>query len=157
MDESARRRAVAAVPLAKKLLGRQAPTRQMGVGPPIFVGRGARRRLLADGGGLCSPGLWHTDSRLEPEGAMAELRQQLVQILHAYCDRDPGGARGFTERLLTGKVTSNPFDDQVIATGRRAIASASGPLGGYPAPPASAQTSEIQLSLLGRLARAVLF
>ena len=56
LAEAARRRTTAAVPLAKKLAGRQAPTKTWGRGDPVFVGRGARRRLLADGGGPLLPG-----------------------------------------------------------------------------------------------------
>ena len=38
----------------------------VGTGPALSVGRGARRRDMQDGGGLCSPGLWPPDKRRLP-------------------------------------------------------------------------------------------
>ena len=43
-----------------------------GVGPPLSVGRGSRRRELQDGGGLCSPGLWPPERRRHADAPIVE-------------------------------------------------------------------------------------
>ena len=52
-----RRAAGSGAKLKAALKARQRPTVTAGFGEPLFVGRGPTRRLLAEGGGLCSPGL----------------------------------------------------------------------------------------------------
>ena len=47
-----RRAAVKVSRVKRSIQERQKPTRQLGLGSPIFVGHGESRRLLADGAGL---------------------------------------------------------------------------------------------------------
>ena len=155
LAEASRRREAKPVPMARKLQGRQSPTRQAGVGSPVYVGRGARRRLFADGGGLCSPGLWHPDARLEPNNAGIQLREALVRSLFAFGESVPGGLPGLAGRLYTGQVEECPFDKPLLAAGRRAVEAAVGPHMLTVSPPEAVQPSEVDFLLLGSLARAL--
>lgn len=57
------------------------PTRQLGVGDPARVEKGGARRLLVDGGGLCSPGLWPPSRRAPPTPRGEAVRRQLEGAL----------------------------------------------------------------------------
>ena len=66
LEEAARRKMVAqANGTARKHLPPHSPSRTLGTGPPITVRSRGVTRLLCDGGGLCSPGLWPPERRLE--------------------------------------------------------------------------------------------
>ena len=55
--------------LKASLLERQWPSRAAGRGDPLFVGHGWQRRLLADGVGFCSPGMWPPSKRFPRPGS----------------------------------------------------------------------------------------
>ena len=69
-------------PLAGRALeaaDRRVLTVRAGLGEPVFIGSCDRLRLLADGGGLCSPGQWRPSRRLEPVGVAAGLRGEMLK------------------------------------------------------------------------------
>ena len=55
--EAVRRREAVGRGRPKVLEGREEPTANAGEGPPVYVYQGHLRRVLSEGGGLCSPGL----------------------------------------------------------------------------------------------------
>jgi len=83
-----------------------------GFGPPLCVGRGARRRELQDGGGLCSPGLWPPERRRHAAAPIVEaFRNDALASL-----RSLGAAtvkRAFAT-LAAGKATSSPFGPGLV-------------------------------------------
>ena len=55
-----------------------------GVGQALSVGRGARRRELQDGGGLCSPGLWPPNRRRYAVAPQVEaFRADILEAIRA--------------------------------------------------------------------------
>ena len=61
---AARSEALRNRPVKSKRVHTLVPTRICGIGPPVTVIKGDKERLLCDGGGLCSPGLWPPWRRL---------------------------------------------------------------------------------------------
>ena len=54
------------------------PSVFMGEGDPILVTKGISDRLLVDGGGLCSPGMWAPDKRRPTSKTAGHIRGQLT-------------------------------------------------------------------------------
>jgi len=90
-----------------------------GLGLPLFVGRGAKKREFQDGGGLCSPGLWPPARRRHlaapivtafREDALASLRGIGVESVK----------RAFAT-LATGKAVQSPFGVRMVAGLRRRL------------------------------------
>jgi len=86
---------------------------RMGLGQPLLVGRGAKKRELQDGGGLCSPGLWPPGKRRHVEApivtayredALASLRSLGVDAVK----------RSFAT-LATGKAVVSPFGERIVS------------------------------------------
>ncbi len=87
-----------------------------GVGPRLEIGSHSRRRVLCDGAGLCSLGLWPPWRR--PASLPAPLAEVRV-LLRQYLDELPRHL-GLTpeelfDRLAAGQVESNPFDCDTTA------------------------------------------
>ena len=80
------------------------PTRICGFGEPIFVGRGEDRRLLADGAGLCSPGLWPPERRFEPKGVALLVDKALSYELDRLGGRSGGGLLRVFSDLASGRL-----------------------------------------------------
>ena len=86
-----RRAAVRVSRVKLSIQARQKPTREAGIGPPIFVGHGESRRLLADGAGLCSPGLWPPERRRPLVGGGGPASR--CPSVRALCPRQHSGGR----------------------------------------------------------------
>ena len=95
--------------MGKATLARQAPTLLAGRGPPIMVGRGDTQRLLADGAGLCSPGLWRPQRRHPPTGIALELFRALSEELDLLASSTQGGLNRMLADIASGRVASDPF------------------------------------------------
>ena len=74
-----------------------------------MVGHGDARRLLAGGGGLCSPGQWQPHLRLEPKGVAAKLLEALSHELDTFGKSLVAGLDGLRSPLVSSRVTSNPL------------------------------------------------
>ena len=110
LAQASSRRAGLLVPrMGKATLARQTPTLQAGLGAPIMVGRGDTRRLLADGAGLCSPGLWPPHRRHPPTGIAHELFRTLSEELDLLASSTAGGLDKFLADIASGRVASDPF------------------------------------------------
>ena len=66
------------------IAARQRPTRICGTGDPIYIGSGDRKRLLADGAGLCSPGLWPPERRHPLKGVAPLLHRAFSSELDTW-------------------------------------------------------------------------
>ena len=65
--------------------------------------KGASRRLLSEGGGLCSAGLWPPHRRFEPEGGSAVIRDA---VAHELTQLD---VKALLAKLISGGIVSDPF------------------------------------------------
>ena len=81
-----------------------------------MVGRGDTRRLLADGAGLCSPGLWPPQRRHPPSGIALGLFRALSEELDLLASSTQGGLNKMLADIASGRVSSDPFPAD--ATGR---------------------------------------
>ncbi len=83
-----------------------------GVGDPLDVGAHERRRVLCDGAGLCSLGLWppwRRPDRLHPQ--LAAVRALLLQFLDNLPLHLGYTAEQLFDRLAAGLVEADPFGD----------------------------------------------
>ena len=86
------------------MMDRQSPTQCHGTGPPITVGHAERRRLLADGGGLWSPGLWPPERRYAPTGVAEQFHKALGHELSKFGRSKTAGLRGVLDDLWASRV-----------------------------------------------------
>ena len=75
----------------------------------MTVGHGDTRRLLADGAGLCSPGLWPPERRHPPTGLAAKLHDALAFEVKKLGQSHSGGLDGILADLAAGRVHTDPF------------------------------------------------
>ena len=88
-----------------------------GDGPPLTTLVAGKFREFADGNGLCSPGRWAPECRWEePSGLARNTRTALSRIL-----TDQVNAKSIFYRLATGKISSNPFPDAAVRSGRAVL------------------------------------
>ena len=82
-----------------------------GTGMPLFVGHGARRKELRDGGGLCSTGRWPPERRCLPASGV-ELANVLKDFIVDYeKSREEGFWRRLVCALACGRVDTDPILD----------------------------------------------
>lgn len=81
-----------------------------GVGSPLPVGRGSRRRGLQDGGGLCSPGRWAPVDRRYPEAGKLYLNALGKIISEVESERGEGYWRRLACAMACSQVAADPFD-----------------------------------------------
>ena len=81
------------------------PTMRWGTGEPLRVKTRQGSRLLIDGGGLCSPGLWPPDRRVERTGLPAMYCGAMMSELAKL----PGGPAMMLSRMVSGQVLTDPF------------------------------------------------
>jgi len=84
-----------------------------GLGQPLAVGRGARRRELQDGGGLCSPGLWPPGRRRHAEAPTVTAYRE--DALAAIRSLGAAEVRRAFATLAAGKAACSPFGDHLVA------------------------------------------
>ena len=114
-DEEAREAAEAKKALAKQdrvgqaTRARQKPTKIGGAGEPIMIGHGDTRRLLADGAGLCSPGLWPPAKRFKPTGVAKQIHDALIYELDRFESALPAGLGSVLGDLASGRLKVDPF------------------------------------------------
>ena len=89
-------------------------TRVMMAGEPLMVGHGVKRRILVDGGGLCSPGLWRPRDRDPPPAVAGKLFKTLELAYSEQCLNE----QDLLGRLLQGAVTEPPFSQDAIDSAR---------------------------------------
>ncbi len=86
-----------------------------GLGAPLQVGHGARRRTLCDGAGLCSPGVWAPRARPRVHHPrIVSIRAALHRCL-ARWDADGRWADSLFSRLADGLVDTDPFPQHDLA------------------------------------------
>ena len=73
------------------------------------MGRGEAYRLLYDGAGLCSPGLWAPQDRFPASGPALEIQKELDQELDALGDSFRGGLNRLFDDLAAGHIHGDPF------------------------------------------------
>ena len=95
--------------VSQATLDRQRPTLICGFGDPLWIGRGSARRLLADGGGLCSPGMWPPEKRHKPRGLALKLRGALQFELAALDKSFPRGSGQTARGLGFGQGGERPL------------------------------------------------
>ena len=87
-----------------------------GSGQPLSVRWGGRTRDFHDGSGLCSPGRWLPQHRLPCKWPRAmRLRLDLTLLLRSKL----GDLEKFVYKLTVKGSMDSPFDDTLIANGRR--------------------------------------
>ena len=90
-----------------------------GVGQALCVGRGARRRELQDGGGLCSPGLWPPHRRRFAAAPQVEaVRADVLEVIRAL---GPSAAKRAVATLAAGRPESSPFRASAVEGLRRRL------------------------------------
>ena len=94
-----------------------APTKICGVGSPLYVGSGPRRRLLADGGGLCSRGLWRPESR-HPQ---TEFGSRFCDVLLEAIENSGFSTQQLLDRAVEDDISSSPFPDAVVGAARAGV------------------------------------
>jgi len=107
-----------------------------GLGPPLSVGRGAKKREFQDGGGLCSPGLWPPEKRRC--GAVPSQRRCSPTVLPSACATGPQRQQAqrlirtmrslaIATDLITHSATHSLCDGPAAPAGMTGPASAAGP------------------------------
>ena len=144
--EAARRKEESGRRTPKNMEGRAEPSVVEGVGPPLFVYKGATRRVLSEGGGLCSPGLWPPDRRFEPEGGLLRIRSCIVAELNELATRRGGLSRVLSE-LVSGSLSEPPFPSEATDRIRKAMREDTPEV----RVPEGAQEQTIDIELLHRL------
>ena len=91
--------------LPQRLQGRISPTAVHGSGHPVWVWEGPYRRLLADGGGLCSPGLSPPEHRLYQTGPVDSIRHAVRSALAAIDADYTGGCGELLAKLIFWRDT----------------------------------------------------
>ena len=76
-----------------------------------MVGHAERKRLLSDGAGLCSPGLWPPEHRFEPTGPALAIHKAFDYELSDLDASHPGGCQALLDRLWSGGLTQSPFPE----------------------------------------------
>ena len=93
----------------------QKPTRDAGLWQLVYVGHDDSRRLVADGAGLCSPGLWSPKRRRPPVGVAAQLHGAL-QFELPFLDRSAEeGLSKLLADLASGRLRESPFPAEETA------------------------------------------
>ena len=83
----------------------------MGQGEPLFIGHGDRKRLWADGAGLCSPGLWPPERRTPQVGVARRLNEGVQCELKRWSESREGGLPKALADLAAGRIVDNPFPE----------------------------------------------
>ena len=84
------------------------PSVEQGWGSPLQVRHGQGFRILFDGGGLCSPGLWAPEFR-KPVPPGSRLRAAIWKELQAWDQEEPGVLTRTVACLSTGNASACPF------------------------------------------------
>ena len=80
-----------------------------------MVGHGDQRRLLADGAGLRSPGLWPPERRNPPTEMEARLHNAFAYELGKLDQQNVGGLQKVLGDLVGGRVEADPFPPEATA------------------------------------------
>ena len=81
-----------------------------GSGDPLRIGSGERQRIICDGGGLCSPGLWPpTSRRLPTAGAPLVIREAISAEINALDAAQAGWSQRLLATMASNKVSECPF------------------------------------------------
>ena len=144
--EAARRRESSGGVIPKSIEGRMEPTMVAGTGPPLYVHKGHLRRVLAEGGGLCSPGLWPPERRFEPEGNLLKVRNAICSELDELSSRK-GGLGKFLSNIISGGLKDSPFPTEGTDRIRQAMFDATEEI----EKPKGLQDQPIDVDLLHRL------
>ena len=99
-----------------KTAGPSAPSVQAGHGMPIMVRASGRERLLVDGGGLCSPGLWPPWRRPPSKPLGVKIRQQLKLALF-----EEGIDVSMMMKAISAGTDVDPFGDKVTLAARKGL------------------------------------
>ena len=93
---------------------------QKGLGDPISVWRGRRKRDLQDGGGLCSWGKWIPEKRpCCHELRVGALRAALLREVERMTDRDGHGGGWTKAEKLLKQAHGTPFDPSAVESLRK--------------------------------------
>ena len=102
-----------------------------GVGKPIEIEKGSRRRPIRDGAGLCSPGRWPKAARTLPD--VTALRNQILALLRSEyffeedtkdgvkVHRGQEGLKKMIFAMACGKVVSSPFSEDIVILGGKML------------------------------------
>ena len=131
------------------------PTQVHGRGPPIMVGHGLNRRLLADGGGLCSPGLWPPHERHAAQGVAEGIQKALVRELDAWDRSLRSGLNGLFNEFAQGKAEEDPFPPEATRRLKNLLAEVSAPFRITLDPGDVLQDQPIDVLLLGSVLRSL--
>ena len=74
-----------------------------------MIGHGESRRLIYDGVGLCSPGLWAPQDRFPAKGAALEIQTALDYELTKWGRGSKGGLNRIYEDFASGRILDDPF------------------------------------------------
>ena len=92
-------------------------------GPPIKVEWDGKSHDLIDGFGLCSPTRWHPRSRGHNRTVeMKKLAAETFKRLHSAVTESMQDVRKDAFRLVTGKIQSSPFTEEVLNKVRGEVA-----------------------------------
>ena len=91
----------------------------MGEGPALTVGHGDKERLLVDGGGSCSPGLW-PPGRRAPAGKLQVAAQGQIRLAWTEHSVAP---TAILRRILEGGMVGSPFPQEAVRAARDGLSS----------------------------------
>ena len=131
------------------------PTQIHGRGPPIMVGHGLNRRLLADGAGLCSPGLWPPHERHAAQGVAERIKKALDRELDVWDRSLRSGLNGLFNEFAQGKAEEDPFPPEATKRLKNLLAEVSAPFRITLDPGDELQDQPIDVLLLGSVLRAL--
>ena len=101
------------------------PSRIHGHGLLLMVGHGETRRLLYDGAGLCSPGLWAPQDRYPATGVALLLQSALEDELSRWDRSVKGGLNIIYNDFAAGRIEDDPFPPAATERLREMLARAS--------------------------------
>ena len=87
------------------------------MGEPVKVSKGLEERLLVDGGGLCSKGLWLPEKR----GAVSALGEKIRQQMQLAVLEHSDGFESIMKILTRGNLKEDPFPQEVVKSAKVGI------------------------------------
>ena len=127
------------------------PSRICGDGPPLLVGSGGRRRLLSDGGGLCSPGLWPPSTR----APVTALGETFCEALAGAVKESGVSAAQLLQVAAKEGILHSPFPEETVDRARQGIMRVLHEAGVVWPSCTQSQAQIMDFVLLGKMLRAV--
>lgn len=119
----------------------------------IAVGSGDKRRILVDGGGLCSRGLWRPADRPQVSGICGRIGGAILESVTQFLEARGTEAHRVVADLAAGRTVESPFPAEMIVELRGKVRSWLAEADGRWNPIACPREQPVDVALLGAILR----